>query len=320
MSEPATLPLVRGVDNVRRPAVVQASRWKSWYWLAIPLLAALAYLRVLGVGFLSDDYVLLYQAQQSGIDPQIFIPQPHWFLYRPLGMMLVWQLGWQLWGFNALPFHIESLLLHAGISLLVGLWTANVVGNRSLGWLAGALFAVFPLHLEAVAWIAAQWDLLAAFLSLLSLWFFSLWWCAAEEHRPIFYWISVICYGMAIFTKESTLTLLPVFGVSAWLFDTRHAKRGLRKLALSLLPFVAFLGVNITLRLLYWGHLGGYGRDPMNYPTLFPVIWDQLITYVKLLLSPLNCTIFGPVTTQLVGILASLLILLGLIVYGRLQW
>ena len=130
------------------PAFLEKARhWHAWYWLAVPVLAAGAYLRVLGVGFLSDDLILLYQAQQGGIDPQVFVPQPHWFLYRPLGVMLIWQVGWQLWGFSALPFHIQGLLLHAGVSLLIGLWLATVTGKRGLGWLAGSLFALFPLHL-----------------------------------------------------------------------------------------------------------------------------------------------------------------------------
>src|SRR6266566_7469335 len=84
--------------------------WRRWYWLIVPLLALVAYVSILQVGFLSDDFVLLGQARTSGINPAVFVPAPHWFLYRPLGTLVVWQLGWQLWGFNPLPFHIQSLL------------------------------------------------------------------------------------------------------------------------------------------------------------------------------------------------------------------
>ncbi len=302
-----------------RPDVVsQASllRWRRWYWVVIPLLAVVAYLLVLRVGFLSDDFVLLSQGRQSGVDVRVFVPQPHWYLYRPLGMLLVWQVGGQLWGFNPLPFHLQGLLLHAGVSLLLGLWLAEASGRRGLGWLAGALFAVFPLHLEAVAWVAAQWDTLAVFFGLLSLWLFALWWRCTERGRLYIYLLSVVSYGLAIFTKESLLTFLPVFGMSAWLATPRLLWRGWVRLGVALAPFALILAFNAGLRLVYWGHLGGYGRSQIDYSALLPVVWDQFIGFAKLLLSPINSSVFGRVPEQIVGLTITIALLIGLMRYG----
>jgi hypothetical protein len=63
--------------------------WKNWYWALVPLLAIAAYAPALNIGFLSDDLILLYQAKQSGIDPHILVPAPHYYLYRPPGTMLI---------------------------------------------------------------------------------------------------------------------------------------------------------------------------------------------------------------------------------------
>lgn len=152
--------------------------FRRWYWAFIPLLAVIAYITVLRIGFLSDDFIFLYNSQQSGIDLSVFVPEPHWYLYRPLGVVLVGQLGWQLWGYNPFGYHLVSLILHSGSSLLLGLLAAEISSRRALGWLAGALFAVFPLHLEAVGWMSAQWDAWAALFGLASLWLFVTWWGA----------------------------------------------------------------------------------------------------------------------------------------------
>lgn len=291
-------------------------RWRGWYWAVIPLLATVAYLLVLRVGFLSDDFVLLSQGKESGVDVRVFVPQPHWYLYRPLGMLLVWQVGGQLWGFNPLPFHLQGLLLHAGVSLLLGLWLAEASGRRALGWLGGALFAVFPLHLEAVAWVAAQWDTLAVFFGLLSLWLFTLWWRRSARRYLYIYLLSVLSYGLAIFTKESMLTFLPMFGVSAWLTTPRLLWKRWVRLGIALAPFALILAFNAGLRLVSWGHLGGYGRSRIDYSALLPVVWDQFIGFAKLLLSPINSTVFGRVPEQIVGLTITIALLIGLMRYG----
>ena len=153
------------------------------YWALIPFLAIVAYVTTLRIGFLSDDFLLMDAARQGGINLGVWAPDPNWLFYRPVGAILTWQLGWQLWGFNPFPYHLFGLLLHAGVSLALGLWLATVASNRVLGWLAAALFAVFPLHTEAVGWLAAQWDVLATFFSLLALWLFTVWYRETGKDR-----------------------------------------------------------------------------------------------------------------------------------------
>src|SRR3712207_6273716 len=132
--------------------------FRTWHWALIPLLAVLAYASVLCIGFLSDDNILLSMARSEGVTLQGLLPDPVWPGYRPVGALLTWRLGWLLWGPNPVPYHLVGLLVHASTSLVLGLWLSELTTRRALGWLAGALFAVFPLHLEAVGWLAAQWD------------------------------------------------------------------------------------------------------------------------------------------------------------------
>jgi hypothetical protein len=132
--------------------------------VAIAALSALVYLPSLGVGFLADDYVMLQTLDRlsslsvfthndiGGSDGGHF--------YRPLWLL------WDRW-MLALPgdsvaFHAGNLLLYATCVLLV------VVLARRLGtppWralAAGVVFAVYPRHAEAVAWVAGNTELVCA--------------------------------------------------------------------------------------------------------------------------------------------------------------
>lgn len=292
---------------------ISLSTWRAWYWVGVPLLAILACATVLRVGFLADDYTLLAQARSGSEGLGVFLPSPQWIFYRPVGTLLTWQLGWLLWGYDPLPYHIVGLLLHAGAVLALGLWASELTGRGWLGWLAGALFAVFPGHLEAVAWVAAQWDLWAALFAFLGLWLFTGWWRRGGANR---YLPSMLLFGLSVFSKESVLTFLPVFALSAWYLMPRNKWSEWRRLGLALLPFGALLALNISVRYLSWGDLRGYEGAPGDYVKFF---WDKLISYAHLLLAPVNTAVAGAGTQQVVGALTSIFLLVLLAAYGREQ-
>src|SRR4029078_12194085 len=81
-------------------------------------------------------------------------------LYRPftsLGFMLQWLIG----GGSALPFHIVSIALYSAVSIAV-LRFAGALVDWKVALLAAGLFAVHPLHVEAVANVVGQAELWAA--------------------------------------------------------------------------------------------------------------------------------------------------------------
>src|SRR5215210_9045723 len=105
-------------------------RFRSWYWMLVPALAVAAYVSVVGIDFLADDLWLLNAARNTGID-LTFRTGGRWQFYRPVGELLTWQMGWQLWGVNPVPYHLLGLMAHAATSLALGLWLWQVTGRRS---------------------------------------------------------------------------------------------------------------------------------------------------------------------------------------------
>jgi len=216
----------------------------------IMLLAGLVYANCLGGGFLIDDEEIYLndpamraQTLRSafGRTPPVFLPHHKGFYYyRPVTILAH---SWLLRIFGAQPFalHLVSVVLHAAAGILVFLLLGEMA-ELQVAWLAAALFVVHPLHVEAVAWMAALPELLAGLLILLSLY------CLARARRisdrglrigdcehegkarnpqseirnPKFLWLVVSCAAtaLAILTKETgavqPLLAAILVGWAAW--------------------------------------------------------------------------------------------------------
>jgi protein O-mannosyl-transferase len=75
-----------------------------------------------------------------------------------------------LFGLNPRGHHTTSLLIHALNVILLFLWLRSMTGAIWRSALVAALFAVHPLGLESVAWIAERKNLLSTCFLLLTLW------------------------------------------------------------------------------------------------------------------------------------------------------
>jgi protein O-mannosyl-transferase len=84
--------------------------------------------------------------------------------YRPL-TMLAFATEWAIGGGAPWVFHAANILLYVVTTVLV-FWLAGLLMPLGAAWLVGALFAVHPVHVEAVANIVGQSELWVAVLIL----------------------------------------------------------------------------------------------------------------------------------------------------------
>jgi Tfp pilus assembly protein PilF len=85
-------------------------------------------------------------------------------LWQPLAWLSL-AVDRALWGSEAAGFHLTSLLLHAGTSVLFYLVCLLLLdGRRTAALLAALFFAVHPLRVESVAWASERKGLLSGFL------------------------------------------------------------------------------------------------------------------------------------------------------------
>ncbi|MGZ6275481.1 MAG: tetratricopeptide repeat protein, partial [Syntrophales bacterium] len=76
----------------------------------------------------------------------------------------------QLYGLNPKGHHLTNLLFHILNTLLLFLILKRMTDALWRSAFVAALFAVHPLHVESVAWVAERKDVLSTFFWMLTLW------------------------------------------------------------------------------------------------------------------------------------------------------
>ncbi len=178
-------------------------------------LAVAVFFNALGNEFAYDDNLIILE--NPGIQSLATLPkaliEPYWpgqygqslGLWRPVVTALLGA-EWALFDGNPVGFHLVNVLLHSGVTVLVVLLLAELlpVAGALIG---GLLFAVHPVHVEAVAGVVGASELLAAF--------FFLWACIlilrGGERLGAGRLLAILAlYALAFLTKESAITLLGV--------------------------------------------------------------------------------------------------------------
>ena len=141
------------------------------------------------------------------------------YYYRPLVELSYW-LDNRLWGMEPVAMHLESILLHCANSLLVFLLArkvSNDLGKKFplIPMLTALLFALHPVNVEAVTWIAGRTDPLLA-LFVLSASYFWLRWLDEPRWRDMV--ATLVLFGAALLTKETALAFgaVVVFLTFGW--------------------------------------------------------------------------------------------------------
>lgn len=105
-------------------------------------------------------------------------------------------------------YHITNLALHAANAVVLFLMLAGITEARWKSLLVAALFALHPLHVESVVWIAERKDVLSTFFGLISL---SLYADYARKRSAWRLWVSFSCFVASLLAKQTLVTLPFVF-------------------------------------------------------------------------------------------------------------
>ena len=156
--------------------------------------------------------------------------------YHPL-VLLSYAIEFQLFGLNPFPFHLTNIILHALNSILVALLVRSLTKNTVGMFVAGILFAVHPLRVESVVWIAERKDVLSAFFTLLSL---NLYIHYRQTNKQQHFILAVSCFLCALFSKAMAVTLPILFLLCDFFIDGSLDRKRIREKIPLLLISVVF--------------------------------------------------------------------------------
>jgi hypothetical protein len=179
----------------------------------IALLAIVVYANVMQAGFTFDDWphIRTNPAVTAGVDLiQIFSSPFPGDLYRPFAV-LTFAVNERLAPGSTMAYHGVNVLLHTGVTVLVFLLAHRLFRSVQVAQVAGVLFALHPVHTEAVSSVAGRTELLVALFGLAAI--LSLDRADTAARRPMqggLRLLSLTCFMLALFSKESALVVLPL--------------------------------------------------------------------------------------------------------------
>jgi tetratricopeptide (TPR) repeat protein len=143
----------------------------------------------------------------------------------PLTLTTFW-LEHALWGLDLRLYHVVNVLFHAACALV--LWRVLRGLKMPGAWLGAALWALHPVQVESVAWIAELKNTESGLFFLLSILFFVRW----LRNGPVWsYALCIVFAALALAAKSSTVILPAALCLGAWWVEGRWQWRNLLRVA-----------------------------------------------------------------------------------------
>ena len=182
--------------------------------LAVAGAIVFVYWRAVGAYFFEDDFAWL-MSTFAFRPANIFNLGSYNHFYRPVIELYFWAAAPLAGGSPAL-FHAANVAFHAVNALLLFLFVRDATGSGRHGFLTALFFVGLPGYIEAIAWIGALAEPIAAIFGCLALWSF----LKCVRHGAGAGWkVAAWCgFALALLTHESSVVFFPTLLLAAWAF------------------------------------------------------------------------------------------------------
>ncbi len=286
----------RKQNEPRVAATAARARSAAWWHLLLLIAVTFAvYGNSLGNGFVSDDdFQVLGNRLITDVHNLPILYTTHvWAFahqeltnyYRPL-YMTFYMGEYFLFGFDPFLWHFANLCFHIA-ALLAAYFLIRALAEEQLALWAGLWFALHPIHVENVVWVAVLPDLLCGFAFFTGLLAYHR---AREGHRPLlFFGLSTLCFAMAVFLKETGMVFPGLLLAYEFCYRGESPLAILRGFA-RYLSFAIVFAIYFAMRLYALGSFAPasgmhFRLTPWELFLSAPVLFAQ---YVWKLLAPVN--------------------------------
>lgn len=195
--------------------------------------------------------------------------------YRPV-QTLSYIVDYFFWKLNTLGYHLTNIFLHSIAAVLVYCLIILFFENRKVALFTTLLYAVHPIHVEAVAYISGRADSLCAIFILASLITFIKF--DALRH----YLFSLVFFILALLSKEHALIFPVLLVVSQMVYEPKK-----KNFIYKIIPFLIIVFVYIFLRYATLNFLKGHESAILNIP-----LFNRALTFPKIIFIYLGLLFF----------------------------
>lgn len=110
---------------------------------------------------------------------------------------------YKYWGLNPVPYHVTNVLLHLVNTLLVFIFIRLLTNRWEAAALAALLFALHPMRVESVAWVAERKDVLYAMFYLAGIVSYIYY---IKKHKVYYLLATFILFPFSLFSKFAAVT------------------------------------------------------------------------------------------------------------------
>ena len=259
---------------------------KYWKFLLILVLGTVAlYFNSLKGDFVSDDYATIPQ------NPEIMSFKHG--LSGWIGGLINWFLAINFGIKSPIPYHVTSLLIYLVIVVLVFVFIKVIIENELVAKITAIIFAVLPIHVESVSWIAGRPYLLNGLFVILSLILLALY---SKTENKKYFWLFFVSAFLTFSAEKTRSTALFLLGILYWVsFDHKLKKKvDMGKVLL------IFAGLFLLVIIVLWPQMihriesvnsgindsGSIFYNPFfQYPT-------SIAKYLQLMIFPVDLTLY----------------------------
>jgi len=247
-----------------------------------------------------DDHVYVYENPLvvRGLSAETVIgafTHTHARNWHPL-TTLSHMLDCQLYGLNAGSHHLTNVILHTISVLLLFLVLKQMTAALWQSAFVAALFAIHPLHVESVAWIAERKDVLSAVFFMLTL---AAYFQYTRAPSTLRYLLVALLFAFGLMSKSMLVTLpFVLFLLDYWPLDRIGARksevsRRLPTLIKEKIPFLA-LSTFSCIATLFAQRQGPSAIDQLPFVWRLENAFVTYVTYVWQMLWPARLAVFYP--------------------------
>jgi len=305
---------------MRQMTVPNITRQRQWWppvaaVLVLVAVTTAAYWPVFQAGFVWDDD---YWLTNNFVITRGHAPWGYWYPrvpmldYLPLTGTALW-VQHELWGDEALGYHVVNLILHIASALL--LWRILRRLGTGAPWLAALIFAVHPVAVASAAWIAEVKNTLSMFLAAAAVLAYLRF---DDSDKRRWHVLSIALFALGLLAKTSIVIVPLILLGCVWFKHRRITLRDwLRAAPLFILSLVMGL---VTIKFQSGQRMDPPVEGPAHLAESFMLAGKALWFYLYKALAPLEvCMIYPRWDPHRVG-LWDMTPLLGVGVSALLIW